>query len=73
MENNWVKIATYTNELTSELAKVLLEQHGIVVVLLNKQDSSFKFGKIELLVQEGDAKNAQEIINEQNEKGIDEN
>lgn len=73
MEKGWVKIATYSNELTSEMAKLSLEQHGVVAVLLNKQDSSLKFGKIELFVQEADQAKAAEIITSNDSDELDEN
>lgn len=65
MERGWVKIATYTNELRGEMFKIALEQNGIAAVLLNKQDSSMKFGRIELFVQESEAKVARTIIQQE--------
>lgn len=72
MEKGWVKIATYSNELTGEMVKLTLEQHGILAVLLNKQDSSLKFGKIELFVQENDEIAAVDIIAANNSQELDE-
>lgn len=73
MEKGWVKIATYSNELTAELAKLALEQNGVMAVLLNKQDSSLKFGRIELFVQENDQIKAAEIMETNDTNGLDEN
>lgn len=73
MEKNWVKVESYIDVFASEFAKQLLEQHGIEAVLLNKQDSSLKFGKIELLVQEENVALATQLIAENQEKGTDEN
>ncbi|KGE14531.1 putative signal transducing protein [Sphingobacterium deserti] len=72
MEKGWVKVATYTNELTSEMMKLLLEEQGIPAVLLNKQDSSLKFGRIELFVPEEDVVTAMNYINAENSDQIDE-
>lgn len=52
MEKNWLKVATYTDALIGELNKQLLEEQGIAAVLINKQDSSFKVGRIELFVHD---------------------
>ena len=73
MEKGWVKIATYSNELTAELAKLALEQNGVMAVLLNKQDSSLKFGRIELFVQENDQIKAAEIKETNDTDGLNEN
>ncbi|QBQ42924.1 putative signal transducing protein [Sphingobacterium psychroaquaticum] len=73
MEKNWVKVESYIDVFASEFAKQLLEQNGIDAVLLNKQDSSLKFGKIELLVQEENVALAKQLIAENQEKGTDEN
>ncbi len=73
MEKGWVKIATYSDELTGEMVKLLLEQQGILAVLLNKQDSSLKFGKIELFVPEEEQVNALELIATNHSDELDEN
>ncbi|WDF68790.1 DUF2007 domain-containing protein [Sphingobacterium oryzagri] len=73
MEKGWVKIATYSDELTGEMVKLLLEQQGILAVLLNKQDSSLKFGKIELFVPEEEQVNALEFIATNHSDELDEN
>ncbi|TDS14819.1 putative signal transducing protein [Sphingobacterium paludis] len=72
MEKGWVKVATYTNELTSEMMKLLLEEQGIPAVLLNKQDSSLKFGRIELFVREEDVVEAGTYIHAENSEEVDE-
>ncbi len=50
MEQDWIKIQTYGNTLHAEMDKQLLEANDIRAVVLNKQDSSLKFGRIELYV-----------------------
>ncbi|GHE29516.1 putative signal transducing protein [Sphingobacterium griseoflavum] len=72
MENGWIKIATYSSELDSEMAKLLLEQHDIRTVMLNKQDSSFKFGKIELFVQDENFAEATAIMAANDTNKVDE-
>ncbi len=62
MEKNWVKIATYTNAIEIEIVKQMLEEHQINAVVLNKQDSSYLLGKLELYVNQSDVDQAQELI-----------
>lgn len=50
MEKDWIKIRTYSNALEAELARQMLEENDTPAVILNKQDSSYLFGKIELYV-----------------------
>lgn len=54
MEKNWVKVYTLTDVIRTEMYKQFLEENGIPTVVLNKQDSAFKFGKIELYVNNSD-------------------
>ena len=48
--------------MQGELTKQMLEENGVVAVLMNKQDSSFMFGKIDLLVNAEDAEEARKLI-----------
>lgn len=66
MENGWVKIRTYTKALEAEIVKQMLEENDVPAVLLNKQDSSYMFGKIELYVNEADEALANVLINSGN-------
>lgn len=63
MENNWIKVRTYTQAFEAEIVKQMLEENGIAAVLLNKQDSSYLFGKIELYVNQQDEAMAAVLIN----------
>ncbi|MBD1421117.1 putative signal transducing protein [Sphingobacterium chuzhouense] len=72
MEKGWIKIQTYTDAIRGEIDKQMLDENGIPAVLLNKQDSSFMFGKIDLFVNENDFEQAQRLIQE-NESEEDEN
>ncbi|PRD53768.1 putative signal transducing protein [Sphingobacterium gobiense] len=62
MEKGWIKLQTYTDAIRGEIDKQVLAENGIPAVLLNKQDSSFMFGKIDLFVNERDFNHAQELI-----------
>ncbi|MBD1428849.1 putative signal transducing protein [Sphingobacterium litopenaei] len=63
MEKGWIKVRTYTQALEAEIVKQMLEEHDIAAVLINKQDSSYLFGKIELYVNESDEAIATVLIN----------
>jgi hypothetical protein len=52
MEKNWVKLEVGTNPIALEITKQMLEEHDIPAVILNKQDSSYRFGQLELYVHE---------------------
>lgn len=67
MEKDWTKIATYSNAIQGEISRQMLEENNIPAVIMNKQDSSYLFGKIELYVSQADALQAQELINNQAE------
>lgn len=41
-----------TNPIEMEITKQMLEEHELPVVLMNKQDSSYRFGQLELYVHE---------------------
>lgn len=64
MEKGWIRVQTYTDALRGEIDKQTLEENGIPAVLLNKQDSSFMFGRIDLFVHEKDFLSAQMLIQE---------
>lgn len=62
MEKSWIKVRTYTKAIEAEIVKQMLENNGIAAVLLNKQDSSYLFGKVELYVHEEDEAIANVLI-----------
>ncbi|WP_140936788.1 putative signal transducing protein [Sphingobacterium lumbrici] len=62
MEKGWIKIKSYNNAIESEIVKQMLEENGVEAVLLNKQDSSYLFGKIELYVRQEHVQQAETLI-----------
>ncbi|MFM6954571.1 MAG: DUF2007 domain-containing protein [Sphingobacteriaceae bacterium] len=64
MAQNWTKIVTTSNPITAELAKQVLEESGIEAVILNKQDSSYHFGEVQVLVPEADSQAAQKLLSD---------
>lgn len=74
MEKNWIKLLIGTNQIEMEMTKQMLEEHDVPVVLMNKQDSSYRFGQIELYVHESEEATArfllalQDVSNDSNDQ-----
>lgn len=58
----WTKVYTTSDPIKAELIKQLLEENDIEVVLLNKQDSSYLFGEVQVMVLESNSLKAQQIV-----------
>ncbi len=61
---DWVKIKTFDNLYEAEFHKELLEEQGIQAVVLNKRDSMYLIGEIELYVPADLEKKAQAVIDQ---------
>jgi hypothetical protein len=68
MNPDWQKIFTATQLQRVEMLKVILAQNEIQSVIINKQDSLYKLGDIQLFVNRNDVLRALQIIN----KSVDE-
>lgn len=66
MEQRWTNIYTSTNFYQAEILRQALEANGIDAVLLNKKDSSYQFGEVQVMVPADDVAAATEIIIQQN-------
>jgi hypothetical protein len=65
LEKGWVKILSgATNEVELKLA--LLQAQEINAVIINKQDSSYLFGEVELYVPQDTVIRAKRILDEEN-------
>jgi len=62
MEDTWVKVYSADNEYAVEIVKGLLDESGIESVILNRKDSEFLIGEVELYVENKDFTSATEII-----------
>jgi hypothetical protein len=51
MEETWVNIFSTTEAYLAEMAKDILYAEGIASVIINKQDSTYLFGDVELYVE----------------------
>lgn len=64
MEKDWICIYTTNKAFEAEIIKSMMEEEGIEVVLLNKQDSSYLvIGEIEIYVNAVDVIRAKYLIN----------
>lgn len=62
MEKGWKKIKIYSSAIEAEIVKQMLVENEIPSVTMNKQDSSYLFGKIELYVHEDLEEQALKLI-----------
>lgn len=62
MDVNWALIYSTGVPFKAELLKAVLEDNNIDSVVINKQDSSYHFGELELYVKAEDVVNAKRII-----------
>lgn len=65
MEENWQKIYSSAYEHKLEIVKAVLEDEGIRSVIMNKKDSAYLFGELELYVHPDDVLKAKQIINKE--------
>jgi len=68
MEDNWKVVYTADRLYKVELVKGLLDQAKIESVIMNKKDSEFPVGDVELFVDDKDYDKAREIVVEQHKE-----
>ncbi len=61
--DNWACVYSTAFDHKAEIIKDTLIQAGIDAVIVNKQDSVYKFGEIEVYVNVNDVLSAKQIIN----------
>ena len=64
MEANLVHIFSSGQPFKTEMARQMLTDHNIQSFLVNKQDSAYKFGVVELYVNRDDVIRAKKLIQE---------
>jgi hypothetical protein len=62
MEKNWVKVLGTGYVHKARIVKAMLEEEGIETVEINKQDSSYMVGEVELYVKATDVVRARYMI-----------
>ncbi len=60
--NDWCAIFETDLLYKAQIAKDLLETNGIKAVILNQQDSAYKFGSIKVMINTKDTDKAIEIL-----------
>ena len=63
-DDNWVLVYTLTDEVRSDLILHTLKNGGIDAVKMNKKDSNYMIGDIEIYVKLEDLCNAKVLIKE---------
>lgn len=64
MEAGWIKVFSANEEYQAEVIKSLLENNGLLPVLLDKKDDEFRIGVAEIYVAPQEAEKAKTIITE---------
>jgi len=64
VEANLVHIFSSGQPFKAEMARQMLTNHNIQSFLVNKQDSAYKFGAVELYVNRDDVIRAKKLIQE---------
>jgi len=67
MDSNWALVYSTGVPYKAEIFKAILEENNIESVVINKQDSSYHFGELELYVKANDAVKAKHLITSHNE------
>lgn len=62
MEKGWTLVYSSGNVQRAELIKAMLIENDIEAVILNKQDSSYAFGDVEVYVKEEHQLKANHLI-----------
>lgn len=67
MDENWVLLKTTSDDFTAEIIKGMLEENQIETVVMNKRDSEFLLGEVELYVHSNDFEQARILLAEHKE------
>lgn len=62
MDKNWIKVYGSADFFKSELVRQFLEEHDIEAIMMNKKDSSYQFGEVQILVPEPESSKAITLI-----------
>lgn len=62
MEQGWVKIRNYASPIQAEMDKQYLEENDIPAIVMNQQDSSLKFGRIDLYIRDAMVQKATALL-----------
>jgi|LZCG01.1.fsa_nt_gb hypothetical protein len=68
MEDNWAQIYESPHRIEVEILKGMLAEHDIEAVILDKKDSVYHFGSVQLYVRVEQAFEARQLIEKHAEK-----
>lgn len=60
--DNWEVIYTTNQVYEADMVRNIMEDNGIECVIMNKQDSTYRFGEIEVLVPNENVLTAKQLI-----------
>ena len=63
--SNWISVYTTPVAHRAEIVKAILEEEGLNPVIINKKDSSYKFGYYDVLVVEEESVDAANLIRDE--------
>ena len=66
MNGNWEKVYSASMAYKVEIVQALLKEHDIESVIMNKKDSAYLFGDVELYVKPEQHLQAVQIIKQNN-------
>ncbi|HBI81549.1 MAG TPA: hypothetical protein DDY04_06355 [Bacteroidales bacterium] len=64
MDENWQEVFSTSQPWQAEMAKQILEENGIAAVVVNRKDSSYLFGEINVYTELTHADQAKELLKE---------
>ncbi len=67
MSEDFIKVYSAGKLYDAELVKGMLFENGIEATIINKRDTEFLVGEVELYVSKKDSEKAVEIINQRGE------
>lgn len=62
MNSSWLKIYTSQQFIKSEIVRQVLIENEIEAILMNKQDSSYMIGEVEVYIHQSNFNKAIELI-----------
>lgn len=68
MDSDWIKIYSSNQEFEALIRKGVLEEQEIDCVIINKKDSAYLFGEVELYVPKEQVLSASNLLNSEFER-----
>jgi hypothetical protein len=62
MEKGWAKIWETSDEIRIEIARQVLADNDIEAIVINKKDSFYRFGDIEIYVSQDNILKAKQLL-----------